>query len=116
MMHTVMKEHTHNACRASLEQTLTDTLSSLEKTATAHGEEQRRLAGQLATQKQLASKYSDRVSELERDGRLRALEMKEAKKELETEKSLSSKLYDDVSTVYVHHLHTQCCGIYIQFC
>ena len=71
-------------------------LSSLEKTTAAHGEEQRRLADQLATQKQLASKYSDRVSELERENRLRGLELKEAKKELETERSLASKLYNDV--------------------
>ena len=82
--------------RASLEQSVAGALSSLEKTAAAHGEEQRRLAEQLATQKQLASKYSDRVSELERETRLRGLELKEAKKELETERSLASKLYDDV--------------------
>ena len=63
----------------------------------AHSEEQVRLAEQLATQKQLASKYSDRVSQLEKDSRLRALELREIHKELETEKSLSSKLYDDVS-------------------
>lgn len=84
--------------RASLEQNLTDTLASLEKTAEAHREEQQRLAEQLATQKQLASKYSDRVSQLEKEGRLKGLEFREMQKELETEKSLSSKLYDDVST------------------
>lgn len=88
--------------RASLEQNLTDTLASLEKTAEAHREEQQRLAEQLATQKQLASKYSDRVSHLEKEGRLRGLEFREMQKELETEKSLSSKLYDDVSSIAVH--------------
>ena len=82
-----------------MEQNLTDTMSSLEKTAAAHSEEQQRLASQLATQKQLASKYSDRVSQLEKEGRLRGLELREVQKELETEKSLSSKLYDDVSVV-----------------
>ena len=86
--------------RASLEQRLASSLSSLEKTAGAHGEEQQRLVDQLTTQKQLASKYSDRVSELERESRLRGLELKEAKKELETEKSLASKLYDDVSNIH----------------
>lgn len=86
--------------RASLEQRLASSLSSLEKTAGAHREEQQRLVDQLTTQKQLASKYSDRVSELERESRLRGLELKEAKKELETEKSLASKLYDDVSNMH----------------
>ena len=66
---------------------------------TAHSEEQQRLAEQLATQKQLASKYSDRVSQLEKEGRLRGLELREVQKDLETEKSLSSKLYDDVSEI-----------------
>ena len=69
---------------------------NLEKAAAAHSEQEQRLMEQMATQKQLACKYSERVSELEKDGRLRQLELRETKKELETEKALASKLYDDV--------------------
>ena len=68
----------------------------------AHSEEQQRLAEQLSTQKQLASKYSDRVSQLEKESRLRGLELREVQKDLKTEKSLSSKLYDDVSDDTCH--------------
>ena len=88
-------------CRAGLELELSKVMSSFEKTAAAHGEEQQLLAEQLTTQKQLASKYSDCVSELEKEGRLRGLELRELKKDLETEKSLSSKLYDDVREEYM---------------
>ena len=78
----------------------------------AHSEEQQRLAEQLSTQKQLASKYSDRVSQLEKESRLRGLELREVQKDLKTEKSLSSKLYDDVSDDTV----TETTGVCVYMC
>ena len=47
--------------RAASEKHLSEAMASLEKTAAAHSDEFQGLQEQLATQKQLSSKYSDRV-------------------------------------------------------
>ena len=66
-----------------------------------HSEELRQLSGQLATQKNLSSKYSDKVLEAEKALRVKALSLREVQRELTVEKTVSSRFYDEVGVPLV---------------